>query len=145
MRKAEKTVDATIANLTGLVEFVEDELGSAGVPERTIFDIALSVDEIVTNVIRYAYGNTTGPVTVVCQVEGDIVTITVRDHGNHFDPLSVPPADTSLPLEERGIGGLGLFLVRSLMDTVEYSRNGDENVLCLQKKVTSALQDPAPA
>ena len=68
-------------------------------------------------------------------LEGDELTIRVEDDGRAFDPLQAPPPDLDLPLEERPVGGLGIHIVRSVMDAVEYQRRGGRNVLTMRKTI----------
>ena len=105
-------------------------------PERTVFELTLALDEILTNVISYAYDDAgEHEILVHVSLDGFDLRIQVEDDGRPFDPLTVPPPDTDLPLEERPIGGLGVHLVRRVSDGLEYRRESDRNVLVVSKRV----------
>ena len=96
------------------------------------------VDEIFCNIIRYAYGPETGTVTVHVETEEDppALTMTFMDRGVPFDPLAKEmPDTTALPALERPLGGLGLFMVRRLVDEIAYVCRDGQNVLTLRKRV----------
>jgi serine/threonine-protein kinase RsbW len=97
-------------------------------------DITLALEELITNKIQYGY-DTPGLHHIYCSLtlENNTVTVTIRDDGDPFDPFAYPFPDTNAPLAERSIGGLGIFLVRKLMDTTQYERIGNENMITLRK------------
>ena len=97
-------------------------------PVRRSLQIAL--DELLTNTIDYG---AVGQATVELEAPGDRVTLRLTDDGRPFDPFARAAPDTSLPLEERRIGGLGIHLVRGLMDEVSYQRREGRNVVVLTK------------
>ena len=76
-----------------------------------------------------------GNVEIEAMTDGQWLTFVIRDSGTPFDPTTKEDADTTLSAEERPIGGLGIFLVRQLMDVIQYQRDGDKNVLTLRKKL----------
>ena len=98
-------------------------------PVRRGLQIAL--DELLSNTIMYGEGE--GETTVEVEASGDRVTLTLTDDGRPFDPFTVATPDTSLPLEQRPIGGLGIHLVREMMDEVSYQRRSGRNVVVLTK------------
>lgn len=101
---------------------------------RNAFDLALV--EWVTNVISYAYEDA-GEHWIVIRflVGAGQARAEVEDDGREFNPLTRPPVDTNAPLEQRGIGGLGVHLVRQLMDSVAYRREADRNILTMTRRV----------
>lgn len=104
--------------------------------DDVVFALTLSLDEIVTNVVSHAYDDANEhAIDVRLRFANGAVQARVEDDGRAFNPLDVPPPDLDTPLEQRPVGGLGLHLVRSTMDTVEYSRVGDRNVLTLTRRV----------
>ncbi len=100
----------------------------------------LVLEEAVVNVIQYAYPEGeegTLTIEVEWKAEENILQFTLSDGGKPFDPTAVPDADTSLSVEERPIGGLGIFLIRQMMDCVEYRYYNNRNTLVMQKRITT--------
>lgn len=129
-------VPGELASLARLQRFVEETAAALGIDTGILFDLMLAVDESVTNIIIHGYSSEPGPVTVEMWREGDAVLIRLRDRAPLFDPTRVPGPDLSVPLEERDLGGLGIFLVRRLMDEVTYRVTPDgANELTLRKVV----------
>ena len=95
--------------------------------------IAIAVDEIFSNIARYAYQPLTGSVKIRVTSNGG-VTIQFEDSGAEFDPLSAETPDVTLQAEDREIGGLGIFIVRNTMDSVEYKREDGKNILTIRKR-----------
>jgi anti-sigma regulatory factor (Ser/Thr protein kinase) len=106
------------------------------IPGRTLYAVNLALDEVVTNVVLYGFeeGNQE-TVTVQMSVNSAELRCEVVDGGRAFDPLQAPTPDLSAPLQDRELGGLGIHLVRSLMDRVNYRRDGDKNVLTMTKRI----------
>jgi anti-sigma regulatory factor (Ser/Thr protein kinase) len=112
-----------------------------GLPDRVRRSIKLVFDELLNNIIRYAFTDDDGGVhDLEVRVESTSaeISITISDDGRPFDPFALEAPDTSLPIEEREIGGLGIHLVRQLMDEVSYVRRDDRNVVALTKRLTGA-------
>jgi sigma-B regulation protein RsbU (phosphoserine phosphatase) len=103
-------------------------------PDALNTPINLALEEAVVNVMNYAYPGRSGQVLVEYE-KTDKAVFTITDSGIPFDPTQQEEADTSLSAEERPIGGLGIFLVRQLMDEVRYERIDDKNVLTLIKQI----------
>ena len=119
-----------------LAAFVEALAVECALDERLKAGLNLALEEAVTNVMMYAYpAGETGRIEISAGREGERMVFTVADSGVPFDPTSVPDADISLGVSERPIGGLGIFLVRKLMDDVRYERTGGKNVLTLVKRI----------
>ncbi len=96
----------------------------------------LAVEEAVVNVMNYAYPiGTQGDITIEAKATGQWLKFIISDEGKAFDPTQGGNADTSLSAEDRPIGGLGILLVRSLMDSINYEYNGGKNVLTLIKVI----------
>ena len=111
------------------------------IPAELNMQVNLALEEAVSNVMLYAYPDTNSGQVFVEFVRldnaGDSqIIFTISDSGIPFDPTQKPPVDTTLSAEERSIGGLGIHLVRQLMDKVEYKRQEDKNILTLTKKIT---------
>lgn len=121
--------------LAAIRSFVVETSRSLGADEQAAADLELAVDEICSNSIRHGYGGKEGEIEVAVERDGPSIRVTVRDWGATFDPDQVPTPDTDLPLEERLLGGLGLFLVRQLMDDVrfEFSRDRGNSVTIVRR------------
>ena len=123
-----------VKRLSRLVEaFGEAE----GLGPEAVFSLNLALDEVVTNVIRYAHEDDSRqhPIVVRLALEQDVLTAQVEDDGRAFNPLEVPAPDIGASIDERPIGGLGIHLVRSVMNSVEYRREDGRNVLTMKKKL----------
>ena len=107
------------------------------VPEAALFAINLSLDELVTNIVIHAPKQPPPPEEIVIRLstEKDEVCAEVEDNGSAFNPLDLPAPDIGLPLPERSQGGLGIHLVRTLMDQVQYQRVDGRNRLRLSKQI----------
>jgi serine/threonine-protein kinase RsbW len=122
MRELELCLRSDTANLALIFAFVGERARSAGLGDDDVYDVQMAVDEACTNAMNHAYkGQTDGSVYICCMEEPDAFVIRITDYGQPFDPASVPSPNTSAPLEEREIGGLGLYLMRKLMDEVVFS------------------------
>ncbi len=135
--KAEElTLDATLENVEKATDFVSKIASAQQFTSKDIYQIEISVDEIVSNVARYAYGEKTGKVTVSVDCDDKRLSVTVTDSGTPYNPLEKEDPDTTLSAEERGIGGYGIFIVKKVMDNVTYKYKAGHNVLTMQKNFT---------
>jgi anti-sigma regulatory factor (Ser/Thr protein kinase) len=132
--RSELCMVGTIAELPRILEFVEHVCEETAIDPSATFDLKLAVEEACTNVIEHAYSGAGGELTVCFDVYGPDVEITVMDHGRPFAPDEVALPDLNLPLEERPVGGLGLFLMQQLMDDVEFEFSADGNRLSMVKR-----------
>jgi len=106
------------------------------VPSRTLYAVNLALDELVTNVMLYGFESPEGrKITVRITTAAGELTASVLDDGKAFNPLEAKAPDLNAPLEDRDLGGLGIHLVRSLMDQVSYARENNENVLTVRKRI----------
>jgi len=109
------------------------------------FDLQLAADEILTNIASYAYGPDGGHITIEIIGDEKRVTIIFTDSGRPFDPKSLSSPDISSGLMDRKIGGLGIYLARQLTDTLSYSREGDKNILIMEKRVNRQESESIPS
>lgn len=101
--------------------------------------LQVALDELLKNTIAYGFAKRqagSGEVTVEVERRADRVSVTLTDDGTPFDPFARVAPDTTLSVERRRIGGLGIHLVRKMMDEVSYERRGDRNVVVLAKRLT---------
>jgi serine/threonine-protein kinase RsbW len=112
-----------------------DQVGrSQDLDERTLHTLHLVLDEACTNVIEHAYRGQGGAMEIALEVEDDCIRVVIRDWGLPFDPDAVPVPDVTAPLEDRPLGGLGVYLLREMMDEVRYEFSAqDGNTLTLVK------------
>ena len=117
-------------------EFVGDIARTGGFADKDIYNIQLAADEAASNIIEHAYeGVGNGVLEISCGMRDGAITIIMVDHGESFDPSVIPLPDLKADLSERKIGGLGIFLMRKLMDEVHYeSRRDRGNVLTMIKR-----------
>lgn len=106
-----------------------------GVEPSVIAGVVLAVDEAATNIIVHGYGGQAGDIDVRLSRKGDALVVRLYDRAPPFDPATVPLPDTTLPLDERPIGGMGIFFMHRVMDEVCYRRTSDGgNELTLIKR-----------
>ena len=117
-------------------EFVKSMFGKMGLDKSMSRNIRLAVEEAVVNVMNYAYpAGEEGEIEIRLMSDGTVLRTVIIDSGVAFDPTIEKKADTSLPPEERQIGGLGILLYRELMDSINYEREGGKNILTLNKQL----------
>ena len=115
-----------------LGEWMEVTGEQLGLSMATVFQLNLALEEAFVNVVDYAYPGKNGmPVQLNMDGKGETLIFTLIDEGEPFDPTTLEEPDTSLPAEERPIGGLGVFLVKQIMDEVRYERQGTRNILTM--------------
>jgi sigma-B regulation protein RsbU (phosphoserine phosphatase) len=125
-----------IQEVPRLNAFVNEACQMAGFTEEDTSKVQLAIEEAVVNVMKYAYpSGTHGDVTIEAQLNGVRMKFTIIDSGAPFDPTAHPEADTTLSANQRAIGGLGIHLVRQIMDAVNYERIDKLNVLTLKKNL----------
>ena len=118
-----------------LAAFVDEVCEGMGFDPMLTMQLNLAIEEAVVNVMDYAYPpGTKGEVDIEVKADADKLMFTISDNGVAFDPTAKAEVDTTLSAEERQIGGLGIHLVRHIMDNVEYERKDGRNILRLSKK-----------
>lgn len=127
-------VRAELANLPRLTGLAAQAARRAGWDQAQGLELEMVVEEIASNVIKYAYADQPGDITLSWRMDsqGGLV-LEVWDQGRSFNPLQAPAPDVAAPLADRPPGGLGIFLARKLMDRVTYRREGASNVLELAR------------
>jgi serine/threonine-protein kinase RsbW len=123
-------------DVPGVLNRVEESCRAQGLAGKTALDIRLVVEEVLTNIVTYAHeAAEERSIDLRVSTSSKFVRIEFRDEGAPFNPLDAPAPDLQTRLEEREIGGLGIYLARSLVDDAKYSREGSVNVLVLTKQV----------
>ena len=128
-------VEAKVDKLPEVLGLVDGVLEEAACPIKTQFEIDVAVEEIFVNIASYAYAPKTGRAIISAEACEDprSITITFRDRGIHYDPLKRDDPDTTLSAEERPIGGLGVYIVKTTMDDAQYRYVDGFNVLTIKK------------
>jgi anti-sigma regulatory factor (Ser/Thr protein kinase) len=109
---------------------------AARLPLARVRQLELVVEEVLVNICRYAYADTPGEVEIRCvRADGEHLCVEFIDRGKPFNILASPPPDLTADVEERQVGGLGIPLIRAMMEKVSYCRTGDRNIL----RVTARL------
>ena len=135
------TFQAQFVNLDMLREFVKQAALECGLDPKAVYAVQLAVDEGTSNIIEHAYGGECLEfIDCTCEIDTGKLTVTLKDCGLHFKPEEIPMPDLTADIEEREIGGIGLYLMRQLMDEVHYRAvpggNGEIecNILTLVKR-----------
>ena len=133
----ELTIEATPENIDTVVEFVDSKLEEFGCDMNEQMAIDVAIDELFTNIASYAYSPEVGLATVRVDLKEDTmsVEITFIDQGKKFDPLAKEDPDTTLDIEDRPIGGMGILIVKKSMDSVDYEYKDGKNILTIRKKI----------
>jgi sigma-B regulation protein RsbU (phosphoserine phosphatase) len=135
-----RTLSLVVVNqrreITRLARLFDEFRESCGISEDESAHLHLILDEVVSNVIKHGYDDgLEHQIRVDVAVDGNHVTIRVEDDGRPFNPLDAPYPKLDLPIEQRPIGGLGVFIVKSVADSVDYRRDGGRNVVTVRKKI----------
>ncbi|MEJ2104017.1 MAG: ATP-binding protein [Ignavibacteriaceae bacterium] len=136
----ELRVKSKTENLSLIRDFVSDKALDAGLPVAVVEKIMLAVDEACTNIIKHAYKSSPeGEITLNVEYDEEKFTITIIDYGKSFNPESIPQPDLQKYYREHKVGGLGIYLMKSLMDDVKYtSIPGKYNQVLLSKNISSS-------
>ena len=137
MSVKELTLEAKVANLQQVLDFVDENLKSMRCPMKILMQIDVAVEEIYVNVASYAYAPDTGSVTIRMDLQENprTVVITFIDNGIPYNPLAKADPDVTLSAEERAIGGLGIYMVKKSMDKMEYEYKDQQNILKMYKVI----------
>ena len=133
----DRTFPAKTEALSDVLGFIEETLEGLECPMKLQTAICVAIEEVFVNVARYAYPEGEGDVSLHVGFDAATRTVTFRmaDKGVPFDPLKKPDPDVTLSAEERQIGGLGIFITKKTMDSLNYSYENGENILTMIKKI----------
>ena len=129
---SELTLPAKLGNLRELVELVSKCAADLGLNSEKITDIGVATEEVLVNICNYAYQGETGEVKVSCKVDDENrLIIEIEDRGIPFDINMLDDPNLAIDINEREVGGLGVYIIKELMDEVQYRREDDRNILRL--------------
>lgn len=128
---------SSIDSIEAVTAFVDSQLEEAECPVKAQMQIDIAIDELFSNISKFAYNPELGPVTIKVEFtsDKDSVSITFMDKGRPYDPTKAEDPDITLSAEERGIGGLGIFMVKKTMDDVSYEYKDGCNILTITKRI----------
>ena len=124
-------------NLPRVLEFVEEQLAGYGCGMKTSYEINLAVEEIYVNIASYAYDKDPGSAVIVADILTDPLSLVLvfKDSGTPYNPLLKEDPDTGIPLKERKAGGLGIYMVKKLVDDISYVYQDGMNILTITKQL----------
>src|SRR5215207_7482031 len=129
------TYPANFEYLDEIRDFVAEIARQGGFNDKEVYSLQLAADEAASNIIEHAYeGVSNASLDISCDMQGDAIVIIMRDEGLSFDPSQVKQPNLKAKLSERQIGGLGVYLMRKLMDDVRYESAGKSNTLTMIKR-----------
>lgn len=138
MKSAEK-FEACLDRLEDVRRFVDNRLDGSRIEQGALFDLKLAIDEVFTNIVKYGLRNQeSGKVSIEIEDKENQIQVVIEDSGEEFNPLDIAKPELNAPLEKREPGGMGIFLVKQLMDDVQYCRVEGRNVLTLRKTTLSS-------
>jgi serine/threonine-protein kinase RsbW len=134
---------AYLESLQDFREFIKEHCaGVPGMTDETLYDIQLAVDEATTNIISHGYADLdAGSIILDLDIDPDRVLVSLTDFGHSFEPSSAPVPDVDAPIEERELGGFGLFFIQQSMDDMHYQVTEDGNKMTLTKYLKDRLED----
>lgn len=132
--RRETWIKAEKEQLDGLLALINGDLEQAGCTQEVMIAVGICAEEIFVNVASYGYPHGEGDVQVIEEIEGRRITLELRDGGIPYNPLAREDPDITLSAEERQVGGLGIFMVRSMMDGVSYEYRDEKNCLKMWKE-----------
>jgi serine/threonine-protein kinase RsbW len=130
----EITIGSDITEIPAVSARIDGAMKAAGFSQEAILDTQLAVEEAITNIIVHGYRKTGCSITVTCRVTLHRVEIQLTDRAPEFNPLTRPEPDIEADVEERQIGGLGIYLLRQVMDEITYRYEEGKNILVLVKQ-----------
>lgn len=137
MEIIEKNIEAKVDNLHVVLEFLEEQLENHQASMKVINVMSISLEEMFANICLYAYEDKPEPHDCKIEIwfEGDMVNVRLTDSGMEFNPLAKQDPDVHAEIEDRGIGGLGIFMVKKYMDECTYDRVNGQNIFTMKKVI----------
>lgn len=131
MIKNEIQIEAQREKLDELLDMIRIDLNLMCCPMDKQISLEICIEEIFVNIASYAYGERTGMAFITEEVTNNSISLCIKDKGIPYDPLAKEDPDTTLSAEEREIGGLGIFMVKTMMDSVTYEYKDGFNCLTM--------------
>jgi serine/threonine-protein kinase RsbW len=128
------TIRSDLGEIPRVSAAIEDLMTVQAFDAEEILDTQLAVEEAITNIIVHGYPPGQGDITITCRAAPKNIEVRIEDSAAPFNPLSLPDPDLSGEVEDRKIGGLGVFLIRQVMDGISYRRENGKNILTLEKR-----------
>lgn len=129
-------VKSQLDNLRVIRNFVDRVAGHFGLDEETIFDLQLAIDEACTNIVVHGYEGPEGDIELRLRQQNEEIVVTIKDQAQPFDPDAVPPPPLAAPLEDRPLGGLGIYIMHQVMDEVRFDFDDEKgNALTMIKRL----------
>ena len=135
-QSCEITIESDITEIPAVSASLEEVMHAHGFSTDDILDTQLAVEEVITNIINHGYKNTIGEIIISCRINLDLAEVRIRDNAPRFDPLSLPEPKLEGTIQDRKIGGLGVFLIRQVMDEISYQYENGQNILVMIKRKT---------
>ena len=133
--KRELSIEAATDNLDTVLDFINSALEEGGCPVKLQTKINVAVEELFVNIAHYAYKNEIGKTTIRVAVGSEVI-IEFEDEGMPYNPLEKDDPDIKAAAGDREIGGMGIFMVKKIMDTVEYRHEDGKNIAVIRKTIT---------
>lgn len=131
----ELNIPAKMENLEIMIQFILETIENTPNKDKLSGKLRLVSEEILVNIINYAYPEKFGNIYINTELLNNTLVLKIIDEGIKFDPLERQNPDITIPLEERTIGGLGIFMVKNIMDEISYSYENNKNILTMKKKL----------
>ncbi len=130
-------IEAELKNLSQVRRFVQETATALEASPDTVSEVLLAVDEAVTNSIVHGYRGQSGMIEIEVKRSGNLLLLRVRDQAPPFDPTQVPPPDLTLPLDQRPLGKMGIYMIQQLTDEVVYrvTPQGDNELTMIKNLV----------
>ncbi|MGM9938057.1 MAG: ATP-binding protein [Candidatus Ornithomonoglobus sp.] len=134
----EITIEAKKENLKDVLSFLEAQTDKYDCPPKVIMQLNLVIEELFVNIASYAYNSGPGTVRVRVDIKENPLSVVIEfaDNGVQYDPLANDDPDITLSAEERQIGGLGIYMVKSCVDNISYKYENGQNILTIEKNIS---------
>ena len=136
-QRFQTTRAAEVESLQTFRDFITECCAKYDIPNDTVLELKLAVDEACTNIITHGYkGMDPGSIILAFRIQPDRILVQITDFGHVFEPVAAPKPDVEAALENRELGGLGLYLIYQTMDNIDYASSEDGNTLTFTKYLT---------